>query len=148
MSSDTQDRDQQILSRLARIEHRVDSIDQTSAFALRAEEEKHRQSVRKIFQRSRRRAQIYLAANGQRGVQEIAKHLNMKRQHVGRGLKALAAEGLLELVDSVGGRDIWAKKALDRTLRITSFLVDEFNLSRDGKPAGGVRKRRSKGKSG
>ncbi len=144
--SDTQDRDQQILSRLAKIEHRVDSIDQTSAFALRAEDEKHRQSVRRIFKRSRRRAQVYLAANGHRGVQEIAKHLSMKRQNVGRDLKALAGEGLLEIVDTAGGQDIWAKKALDRTLRITSFLEEEFNLARDGKAARGAKKRRSKRK--
>ncbi len=131
---DRQDRDQQILSRLAKIEHRVDSIDQTSAFALRAEEEKHLESVRKIFGRSKRRAQVYLAADGHRGVEEIAKHLRMKRQNVGPELKALHTEGLLELVDSVGGRDIWAKKALDRTLRITHVLEKGFNLSHDGKP--------------
>src|SRR5690606_5569529 len=115
MSGD-KDRDQQILSRLARIEHRVDSIDQTSAFALRAEAEKHFESIKQIFGRSKRRAQVYLAANGEMGVQEIAEHLGMKRQNVGPDLKFLADEGLLELVDSRNGRDIWAKKALDRTL--------------------------------
>ncbi len=139
-----QDRDQQILSRLARIEHRVDSIDQTGAFALRAEDEKHRESVRRIFKKSKRRAQVYLAADGRRGVQEIAKHLSMKRQNVGRDLKKLHGEGLLEIVDNKGGQDIWAKKALDRTLRITSFLEGEFNLARDGKAKkrGPKRKRR------
>jgi DNA-binding transcriptional ArsR family regulator len=131
--SDTQDRDQQILNRLGKIEHRVDSIDQTSAFALRAEEEKHLQVVRGIFGSSKRRAQVYLAANGHRGVQEIAQHLGMKRQNVGSDLNVLYTEGLLELGDSVGGRDIWAKKALDRTLQITKFLQKEFGLARDGK---------------
>lgn len=128
------DRDQQILSRLARIEHKVDSLEQTTAFALRADEDKHFASVKAIFGNSRRRAQVYLAANGSRGVQEIAAHIGMKRQNVGVELATLSAEGLIELSDSQGGQDIWSKKPLDRTLRITKFLRDEFNLSDDGLP--------------
>lgn len=126
------DRDQQILNRLAKIEHKVDSLDQTTAFALRAEADKHARTVKLIFGRSVRKAQVYLAANGLRGVEEIANHLKMKRQNVGPELKKLGDEGLLEIMDSVGGRDIWTKKAVDRTLRITKFLLDEFNINRDG----------------
>src|SRR5881394_2152093 len=109
-SRDALDRDQQILDRLAKIEHKVDSIEQTNAFALRAEAEKHFAEVKKIFGTSLRRAQVYLAANGSRSVQEIAEYLGMQRQNVGPDLKHLADEGLLELVDSQGNRDTWAKK--------------------------------------
>ena len=71
-----EDRYQQILSRLAHIEHKVDSIDETNAFALRADAKRHfRRGEKKIFKNSSRRAQIYLAADGSRGVQEIAQHL-------------------------------------------------------------------------
>jgi hypothetical protein len=35
------DRDRQILGQLAKIEHKVDSLDQTIAFALRADAAKH-----------------------------------------------------------------------------------------------------------
>ena len=128
------DRDQQILSRISRIEHRVDSIDQTQAFALRAEADKHFATVMKIFGRSERRAQVYLAANGHRGVEEIAKHLRMQRQNVGPELALLRDEGMLEITDTSGGKDIWGKKAIDRTLRITPFLRDEFSLGPDGLP--------------
>lgn len=128
----TLDRDQQILDRLAKIEHKVDSIEQTNAFALRAEADKHFAEVKKIFGRSRRRAQIYLAADGARSVQEIAKHLYIQRQNVGPDLKRLGEEGLLELVDSQSNRDIWAKKPIDRTLRITPFLCREFALQSNG----------------
>lgn len=134
MSAENKDRDQQILNRLARIEHRVDSIDQTNAFALRADAQKHMDSVKKIFGSSKRRAQVYLATNGERGVQEIAAHLGMQRQNVGRELKELADEGILELVDIIDGRDIWSKKVIDRTLRISRFLQDEFQLNSDGNP--------------
>ena len=126
------DRDQQILDRLAKIEHKVDSIEQTNAFALRPEAERYFAEVKKIFRRSIRRAQVYLAADGIRSVQEIAKHLRMQRQNVGPDLKHLGNEGLLELVDSRSNRDIWAKKPVDRTLRITLFLCQEFNLQKNG----------------
>jgi|ERR1700722_6242479 hypothetical protein len=129
------DRDQQILSRLARIEHRVDSIDQTNAFALRAEAGKHLEEVKKIFKHGKRRAQVYLAANGNRGVLEIASYLKMKRQNVGPDLRILGDEGLLEIVDTSGGRDIWGKKSIDRTLRITKYLQEEYGLQADGRPS-------------
>jgi DNA-binding transcriptional ArsR family regulator len=131
-SRETLDRDQQILDRLAKIEHKVDSIEQTNAFALRAEADKHFAEVKKIFKRSHRRAQVYLAANGIRSVHEIAAHLGMQRQNVGPDLRFLGEEGLLELVDSQGNRDIWAKKPVDRTLRITPFLCREFVLEKNG----------------
>jgi hypothetical protein len=144
-STDYLDRDQQILSRLARIEHKVDSLEQTTAFALRAESEKHFNSVKKIFGRSMRKAQVYLAVDGGKGVQELATHLHMKRQNVGPELRYLAAEGLIEIIDTHAGKDIWGKKPVDRTLRITKFLEQEFNLEHDGlqmKARKGKRKRR------
>jgi DNA-binding transcriptional regulator LsrR (DeoR family) len=126
------DRDRQILSRLSRIEHKVDSMDQTQAFALRADADKHFKSVQAIFKSGKRRAQIYLAADGVRGVQEIAEHLKMQRQNVGPELKKLAAEGMLEIVETNGGKDIWGKKPVDRTLRVSQFLQTEFSLRPDG----------------
>jgi DNA-binding transcriptional ArsR family regulator len=88
--------------------------------------------VAKIFGKSLRRAQIYLAVDGSLSVQEIADHLRMKRQNVGTDLKQLGDEGLLELIDSHSNRDIWAKKPLDRTLRITPFLCAQFSLQKNG----------------
>jgi len=141
-TSPTLDRDQQILSRLARIEHKVDSLEQTTAFALRAESDKHFNSVKEIFGKSKRKAQVYLAVDGQRSVQELADHLKMKRQNVGPDLKSLADEGLLEIVDNEGGKDIWGKKPVDRTLRITKFLQKEFGLNSDGLPVKAGKKTR------
>ncbi len=141
-SSINLDRDQQILNRLSKIEHKVDSMDQTQAFALRAEAEKHSTTIKKIFKNSKRRAQIYLAADGSRGVQEIAEHLGMQRQNVGPDLKILREEGMLEITDTAGGRDIWGKKPIDHTLRISQFLRKEYSLSPDGRSAG-ARKRSS-----
>jgi DNA-binding transcriptional ArsR family regulator len=124
---------QQILHRLAHIEHKVDSIDETNAFALRAEAEKHQETVRKIFGKSKRRAQIYLAADGTRGVVEIAQHLGMKTPNVSPDLRILKEEGLLEIVDASGRQDFWAKKTIDKTLRISRYLCKEYNLRPDGR---------------
>ena len=133
---------QQILSRLAHIEHKVDSIDETNAFALRADEDRHFETVKKIFKKGRRRAQVYLAANGNRGVVEIAHHLGMKTPNVSPQLKFLKEEGLLELVDASGRQDFWTKKTIDRTLRITPYLCKEYNLKPDGRANGAARKKK------
>jgi DNA-binding MarR family transcriptional regulator len=130
---DSNDLGQQVLRRLARLENKVDSIDQTSAFALRADYDRHKQSVTAIFRDGKRRAQVYLAANGLRTVQQIAAHLKMKAQHVSRELTHLSDEGLLEIAaDSGGSSRLWKKKALDRSLRISQFLEKEYSLSADG----------------
>jgi hypothetical protein len=127
------DWNQQILNRLGLIEHKVDSLEQTTAFALRAEASKHRASAMDIFKRSKRRAQVYLAADGSRGVQEIAVHLKMQRQNITPELRELKDQGLLEIVGASGSRDLWGKTPIDRTLRITQFICEEFNLDRDGR---------------
>jgi len=132
---------QQILHRLAHIEHKVDSIDETNAFALRAEADKHQETVKKIFKKGRRRAQVYLAANGTRGVVEIARHLGMKTPNVSPQLRILKEEGLLELIDASGRQDFWAKKTIDKTLRIAKYLCEEYNLKPDGRPNSPVKKR-------
>lgn len=128
----TLDRDQQILNRLAKIEHKVDSLEQTTAFALRADEQRHFESVKQIFKNSERKAQVYLAANGERSVNEIATHLGMKYPNVSKALAALQSEGLVEIFDQNGGATYWGKTPLDRTLRITGFLVSHYGLNPDG----------------
>lgn len=133
MSEDTSDRDQQILHRLTRIQHKIDSLEQTNAFALRADAEKHNATVRSIFRKSERKAQIYLATDGNRSVQGIADHLGIKRANASRALGDLEREGLVEIADTIGSSNIYAKKPLDRTLRITPFLTKTFLLQPDGK---------------
>jgi DNA-binding transcriptional ArsR family regulator len=133
---------QQILHRLAHIEHKVDSIDETNAFALRAEAEKHQETVRKIFGKSKRRAQIYLAADGTRGVVEIAQHLGMKQPNVSPDLRILKEEGVLEIVDASGRQDFWARKTIDKTLRISKYLCELYNLRPDGRPNAATKKKR------
>lgn len=130
----TDDRDQQILRRLANIEHKVDSLEQTTAFTLRAEADRHFETVRTIFKKSIRRAQVYLAANGERSVKNIAEVLAMKQPNVSRELTFLQEQGMLEVLENEGGETYWCKKPIDRTFRISAFLQKEYNLSKDGVP--------------
>jgi hypothetical protein len=125
----TDDRDQQILRRLANIEHKVDSIEQTTAFTLRADAKRHFETVKAIFGKSKRRAQVYLASNGERSVQNIAGLLDMKQPNVSRELTFLQ-----EILENEGGENYWCKKTIDKTIRISTFLKKEYNLSKDGLP--------------
>ena len=135
---------QQILHRLAHIEHKVDSIDETNAFALRAEAKKHQETVSEIFGKSKRRAQIYLAADGTRGVVEIGQHLGVKTPNVSPDLRILKEEGLLEIVDASGRQDFWAKKTIDKSLRISKYLCEQYDLKPDGRPNAAPRKKKRK----
>ncbi len=57
----------------------------------------------------------------------------MKQPNVSRDVGVLKEEGLLELVGAAGRRDIWAKKSIDRTLRISKYLCKEYSLRSDGR---------------
>src|SRR5215207_10231549 len=120
------DRDQQILRRLANIENKIDSLEQTNAFTVRADAHIHSKTVKEIFRKGLRRSQVYLAANGQRSVQEIADLLGMKIPNVSRELDILKIEGLLEIIERDGGKILYGKKPIDRTIGISKFLMKEY----------------------
>jgi DNA-binding transcriptional ArsR family regulator len=73
--------------------------------------------------------------NARRGVQEIAHSIGIPQPNVSRELKALADQGLLEVIEKESGKTYWGKKAIDRTLRIAHLLMKEFDLDKDGHPA-------------
>ena len=128
----TEDRDQQILRRLTNIEHKIDSLEQTTAFSLRADEKRHFESVKTIFGERIKCVQVYLAANGNRSVNDIASLLIMKPSNVSRELGRLRQEGLIEIIEKEGGKVIYAKTPIDRTMRISQWLMKEHQLDRDG----------------
>lgn len=68
----------------------------------------------------------------------------MKRQNVGPDLKVLGEEGLLEIIDEIAGKDIWAKTAIDKSLRISKFLCKEFKLDGDGQSVKASKRKVSK----
>jgi hypothetical protein len=129
------------VNRLAEIDHKVDSMGQTHAFALRADSERMKDVVSNIFKSAKRKAQVYLAADGRRSVNEIAAHVGIPRQNVGRILSALRDADMLGWY-SESGRDIWHKLPIDKTIGITRILTDQYGLDRDGAPAQERRKKK------
>ncbi|MGE3961365.1 MAG: hypothetical protein AB7F65_06740 [Dehalococcoidia bacterium] len=117
----------EILRRLENIESRITSLDETDAFALRANRETYLEIISQIFGRSEVRAKAYLAADGTKTVQELADEIGVKRPNAGTELRLLAAEGLLEARQD-GAQVFYGKKALDRTLSVSRFLRERFNL--------------------
>lgn len=130
--SGSSDSTEEILRRLANIEHQVTSIDETSAFAMRSNREEHREQITQIFKKSSRRAQVYMAANGKRSVDDITKLLGMLQPNVSRDLTRLEREGLLK----VSASGYWTKKPIDWSLGVSELLRSEFNLRADGTPDG------------
>ena len=121
----------EILRRLTNIEKKVGSIDETNAFSMRSNRDAHQDQLKQLFGRSKRRAQVYLAANGRRAVGEIAEHLGMKRQNVTIELQTLEKEGLLSAQTS-GSATYWNKKPIDWALGISDLLIAKFKLDPDG----------------
>lgn len=118
-------------SRLGLIDHKVDSMGQTQAFALRMNRDEMEAVVKNIFKNAKRKAQVYLAANNRRSVNDIADHLGMQRQNVGTILAALREEDILGVYPE-GGRDIWYKLPVDKTIGITKLLMEQYDVDRDG----------------
>jgi DNA-binding transcriptional ArsR family regulator len=125
----------EVLRRLSNIERKVESIDETNAFAMRSNREAHQQQIEGIFGKSRRRAQVYLAANGKRSVGDIASLLGMKQPNVSSDLTLLEKEGLLNVFSSAGFNH-WNKKPIDWALGVSELLMQKFKLDQNGTPVG------------
>jgi hypothetical protein len=59
-----------------------------------------------------------------------------------RGLRLF----VLEIVDATGRQDFWAKKTIDRTLRISKYLCEQYNLKPDGHANAEQKKKKKKRK--
>jgi hypothetical protein len=127
------DAEAEILRRLANIEFQITSLDESTAFAMRANRDELLEAVDGVFRKSRQLAQVYVAANGRRSVSEIANIVNAKRQNTSAHLKRLAVEGLL-LPHIDGNQTLYRKKRLDQTLGITNRLRERFRIDADGRP--------------
>lgn len=131
MTEATDAANQEILRRLANIEQQVTSIDETSAFAMRADRDVLLKELEAIFGTGTKRAQVYLAANNRRSVMEIAQHLKMLPNNVSRELTHLTEEGLLA-ARGEGSKLRYRKKRIDRSLGISSYLKKKHGLRTDG----------------
>jgi DNA-binding transcriptional ArsR family regulator len=110
------------------IRWRQESMDSSMDLLLKANKERIIDEIAQFFGSSKRRAQVYLAADGNKSVGEIAQALNMKLPNVSTDLSKCAEEGLIERIPSSKGGFTYKKKRIDRVLHIGKFLEKKFNL--------------------
>jgi Mn-dependent DtxR family transcriptional regulator len=77
-------------------------------------------------------------------VVEIGQHLGVKTPNVSPDLRILKEEGLLEIIDASGRQDFWAKKTIDKSLRISKYLCEQYDLKPDGRPNATPKKKKRK----
>jgi DNA-binding transcriptional ArsR family regulator len=111
------------------IRWRQESMDGSMDLLLKANREAIIAEIGNFFGNSKRRAQVYLAVDGDRSVGEITQLLNMKMPNVSTDLSKCAEEGLIERipVPSKGGF-VWKKKRIDKVLHISEYLRKKFDL--------------------
>lgn len=83
------------------------------------------QDIRKVFGRSRKRADVFLALNRDRNISEVAKDIGMQRQNVADDIKVLRKAGLVMPLTTGGRGDVWVRNpVLDRILGLTSKVAE------------------------
>lgn len=111
------------------IRWRQESIDGSMDLLLKANREAIIAEIGNFFGNSKRRAQVYLAVDGDRSVGEITQLLNIKMPNVSTDLSKCADEGLIERIPAPSkGGFVWKKKRIDKVLHISEYLRKEFDL--------------------
>ena len=106
-----------------------ESMDSSMDLLLKANKEAILGEIEMFFSNARRRAEVFLAVDGQRTVEEIAKVLQMNSPNVSRDLTKCAEEGLIErIAQSGGGGFVWKKKRIDQVLHLSAFFRKKFGL--------------------
>lgn len=121
------------LQRLIRIDHKTDSMEDSLAWIVSANSPQLRDDLIKAFGSSVRRVQVYLALDGSRNVQEIAKHLHMKQPNVSRDLGWLKRKRLIDVLEARGEGFKYKKKFFDAIVGLSEALMKKFKLNAKGK---------------
>jgi len=95
---------------------------------IRANKKEILTGILEFFGSSKRRAQVYLAVDGERSVAAIAALLKMKGPNVSAELTRLKEFGLIEVKSVSGLSMIYKKRKLDRILGISRELERIFKL--------------------
>ena len=99
-----------------------------------ADTDETRAKFLKRFGRSRRRAQVYLALDGIRDANDVAKAIRKVRQDVDKEIRHLVKNRLVELVEALGRGAIYRKRAVDKRVGLSHELMEHFRLDEDGRP--------------
>jgi DNA-binding transcriptional ArsR family regulator len=105
-----------------------EAIDSSMELLIRANKAPILAEILSFFGNSRRRAEVYLAVDGDLSVSDIATELQMKPPNVSTELTLLNDFGLIETGKLDGPTIIYKKRRIDRILGLTKELRKKFEL--------------------
>ena len=104
------------------------AIDSSMELLIKANRESILPEIMMFFGKSKRRVEVFLAVDGKRTVDDIARLLKMKGPNVSRELTNLKQEGLIEIKRIKGEGYVYKKRRVDRILGISLRLKREFGI--------------------
>ena len=105
-----------------------EAIDSSMELLIKANGVQILEEIMSFFQKSKRRAEVYLAVNGKRTVSDIVQFLEMKAPNVSRELSKLKDEGLVEIKEIPSSGYVYKKRKVDRILKISKKLRKSFEI--------------------
>lgn len=126
--------DPKILEKLIRIDNRTDSMRHSLDWLVRANEPQLKETLIKAFGRSAVRVQVYLALDGKKNVNDLAKALELVREAVSREIAWLIKKGLITPIDADGRGTIYKRTQLDSIIHLSEELAGLFDLDKHGRP--------------
>ncbi len=113
----------QIAQDVREIKWHQEAIDSSMELLIKANSKKILEEIFKFFGRSKRRAEVFLAVDGQRTVEDITELLGMQKPNVSRHLTSLKEEGLIEIKKiAKGGYYVYKRRRVDKILGLSRKL--------------------------
>ena len=121
-----------LLEKVAAVSRRMDSMEEIVGSLADANDGLKTKMLGK-FGKSRRRAQVFLALDGIRDANAVAKLVRTQRQNVDVEIRTLWKSRLIDTAESNGRGVIYRKRSIDRFTGLSDDLMEIFNLDRDGR---------------
>lgn len=124
-----------VFEEIKQIRYAQESMESSLELILRGQKSQVLAELLPVFGRSRRRARVYLALNGQRNVKAIVELLGVQQPDVSAEIGELKLAGLVEQsVVAERGTVYRTKKKIDRAIGLSTWLMKNFKLDEDGQP--------------
>jgi len=125
--------DPQILEKLIKLDNRTDSMRHSLDWLVRASEPQLKEALIKAFGKSAVRVQVYLAVDGRKNVNDVAKALGLVRENVSREIAWLKKKELIAPIDADGRGTIYKKTQLDSIIHLSEDLARLFEFDKHGR---------------
>ena len=126
--------DPKILEKLIKLDNRTDSMRHSLDWLVRANEPQLKETLIKAFGNSKVRVQVYLALDGRKNVNDVAKALDLVRENVSREIAWLKKKGLIAPIDADGRGTIYKRAQLDSIIHLSEDLARLHDFDKHGRP--------------